>query len=231
MYPREHLLRVTILDRVVDDERGLVDDATPAFYDRSELGERAEARPMANLGHTQGVLEVHGPLLTRDGQDSLHVDAVVPDVEWRHRSEFVHALPVPAHGALDRRRARAFLDVEVASRHGDARREAFDVPFPRSRERLVEVVDVEDEVPLGCCEHAEVGEVCVTTRLHTVASHRGAGKVVGHELRRTAKEREGRDQHPLVAHGHEVRDAGRVRRLETRHWIGPSGIGLPPCVP
>jgi hypothetical protein len=123
------------------------------------------------------------------------------------------------------------LDVEVASRHGDARREAFDVPFPRSRERLVEVVDVEDEVPLGGCEHAEVGKVCVATRLHAVPRHRRASKVVGHELRRTAQEREGRHQHPRVAHGHEVRDAGRVRRLETRHGIGPSGIGLPPGVP
>ena len=124
-----------------------------------------------------------------------------------------------------------FLMLKVASRHGDARRETFDVPFPRSRERLVEVDDVEEEISLRGREHSEVGEVCVTTGLHAVASHRGAGQVVGHELRGTAQEREGRDHHPLVAHGHEVRDAGRIRRFEARDGIGPPGIGLPPCVP
>ncbi len=44
---------------------------------------------------------------------------------------------------------------------------------------------------------------------------------------RAAQEREGRHQHPLVSHGYEVRETGRVRRLESRHGIRSCGIGLP----
>ena len=55
----------------------------------------------------------------------------------------------------------------------DARGQALDVPLERAGKRLVEVVEVEDEVALGRREAAEVREMGVTAELHVEA---GAGR-------------------------------------------------------
>ena len=47
-----------------------------------------------------------------------------------------------------------------------ARRQALDVPLPGTRQRLVEVVEVEHQPPLGRGEHAEVRQVRVAATLH-----------------------------------------------------------------
>jgi len=44
-----------------------------------------------------------------------------------------------------------------AARDGQAGHEALDLPLERSRQRLVEVVDAEDEAPIGSGEGANVG--------------------------------------------------------------------------
>jgi hypothetical protein len=54
----------------------------------------------------------------------------------------------------------------VAAGDGDARGQALYVPFPRTGQRFVEVVDVEQQFPLGRSEPSEVGEVRVTAGLH-----------------------------------------------------------------
>ena len=61
-------------------------------------------------------------------------------------------------------RVTALVRGEAAVAGGDdeARREAQDVPLPRPRERLVEVVDVEDEVAFRRGEQAEVADRCAS---------------------------------------------------------------------
>ena len=71
-----------------------------------------------------------------------------------------------------------------------ARAQAFDVPLPRPGHRLVEVVDVEDEVALGARELAEVRDVRVATRLHAQARHRIRREVHRHHRGRAPEERE-----------------------------------------
>ena len=60
---------------------------------------------------------------------------------------------------------RLALEVQAAGHH-EARREPLDVPLPRPRQGLVEVVDAEDEIALLGPEDAEVEEMRVTAELH-----------------------------------------------------------------
>ena len=75
-------------------------------------------------------------------------------------------------------------------RDRDARDEALEVPFERSRQRLVEVVGVEHEVALGRRVGAEVGEVGVAVELHREAGRRGGREVLGHDPGGSPEERE-----------------------------------------
>ena len=99
--------------------------------------------------------------------------------------------------------------------------------------RLVEVVAVEDELPLGCPEHAEVGEMRVPAELGHQARARRGREVRGHDERGAAEEGEGGDQHPAVADGHQLLHPALGLLLEQRHGIGPvrgwfeRGVELP----
>ena len=57
---------------------------------------------------------------------------------------------------------------------------------------------------LGRCEQAEVREVRVAAELHLEPRPRRVLQVRGHDLRRASVERERRDHHPPVTHGHQI---------------------------
>ena len=115
----------------------------------------------------------------------------------------------------------------VACRDRDTRREALHVVFERTRERLVEVVQVEHQRPLRRRIEAEVRKIRVAAELHVESGGRSVLQVGGHDLRRAPVERERRDHHPAVANGHEIRLAGGVLRLEQRHRIRAVRVGRP----
>src|SRR6516162_1195749 len=71
-------------------------------------------------------------------------------------------------------------------------------PLPRRRERLVEIVDVEDEVPLRRGKTAEVQQVCIPTSLHPQPCYRRARQIGRHQCRRSSIESERRLHHPSV---------------------------------
>ncbi len=68
-------------------------------------------------------------------------------------------------------------EVAVSARRSHARSQALDVPLPRPGQRLVEVVDVEDEPALGRGEDAEVREVRVAAALHRQPGPRRRGEI------------------------------------------------------
>ena len=96
------------------------------------------------------------------------------DVERAYQTSRLPMLGEPPHrrrGTPRRRRARpprARGSSNPRSRAGDleAGGEPLDVPLPRTRQGLVEVVDVEDELAVRGREGAEVREVGVTAELH-----------------------------------------------------------------
>ena len=137
----------------------------------------------------------------------IEVEVGMPYIELPHLGKVGHrsriGLGAGAHGnaaVVARDAARAAADL-------DTRRKTADVPLPGTRRRLVEVVDIKDQVACGAQEHAEVGDMRVTHRLHLDAGDGARGKVACHDDRRAAEERKGRGAHAAVAYGDEVRHA------------------------
>ena len=146
-------------------------------------------------------------------------------------------LPIPANPRIASRYAarrgradrppRLRVEAAVAARDGEARDEPLDVPLERARQRLVEVVDAEDEAPIRRGERAEVGQVGVAAELDLAARARRVGQVRGHLRRGPAEEGERRHQHPPVAERHELRDPGGGLLVEQLDRIGAVRRRLP----
>ena len=121
-------------------------------------------------------------------------------------------------------------EAAVASHDLEAGREPLHVPLPRAGERLVEVVDVEQHLPLGRAEQAEVRQVGVTAQLHGDPAYRGRRQVGRHDQRGAPVEGERRDQHPPVADRDQVGYPARRLLFEQRDRIGAVRSGLPSSV-
>ncbi len=144
--------------------------------------------------------------------------------------EAPHRLAVCLAGAEDRGAGLLRREFAVATGDLEARREALDVPLPGPRQGLVEVVDVEDDAPVGGGEGAEVGEVGVAAGLHPQARVGGLGEVHRHDRRGAAEEGEGRGQHPPVADRDELGYAVLGLLLEHRDRISAVPRRLPIAV-
>ena len=113
---------------------------------------------------------------------------------------------------------------------GEARRHPFDVVLERSRQGLVEVVQIEQQDSLWRCEHAEVRQMGVTTELDFQARVRCVLEIGGHDLGRAPIEGERRHHHPTVTNGDQIRFPGQVLRLQQRHRVGPVVSWFPSAV-
>ena len=160
-------------------------------------------------------------------RDRLEVDAGVPDVEVRHPPEVPDRLPVGArHRPVDH---LPLLRVEaaVAAGDGEAGDQPLDVPLERAGQRLVEVVDAEDQPPVGRAERTEVRQVRIAAELHVQARPRDARQIGRHRVRRAAIEGERRDEHAPVADRHELLDPRGGLLLEQVDGVEPLGRRRP----
>ena len=211
-----------------------------AVDDLGELGGRLQAVTGVRLGgdllgaqsRSLGRLLLRfallGGLRRLDGRHQLDLgEARVPDVHGVHRRELGQGLVVGGHRRQRHLTLLSLGEAVVARRDGEARGHASDVVLERPGQRLVEVVEVEEQGPLGRCEDAEVGEVRVAAELGHQAGPRRVPEVGGHDPRGAAIEGERRDQHAAVAHGHEVGLAGGVLLLQERDGIGTVRRRLP----
>ena len=114
--------------------------------------------------------------------------------------------------------------------------EPLDVPLERRRQRLVEVVEIEDGAAIGRREQPEVRQVGIAAALHAQPRRRAARQVGRHDRRGPAIEGERRDDHPPVPDRHElghprgvllVDDADRVRPARR----APPTRRAPPAAP
>ena len=207
--------------------------------DARELRQRAVAR--AGAGALDGSVDLRGERAVRRAL----VDAVdVQPLERAGQQRLVGEAPdlvAVGRAARDRGRlARVLGSAVLPTRHPDARDEPAQVPLPRARVRLVEVVQVDDQVTLRGGVEPEVAQVRVAADHGRDAGRRQRRQVVGHDDGRPAQEpvrRRGhapdpdRDQPvqaPLVALL-DLRDRVAVRRRplaerRTRHRVaqGPA---------
>ena len=147
---------------------------------------------------------------------------LVPGLQTAHPGRAAHPVPVLAHAGHDDRAPVRGGEPAVAAQDLEAGREPLDVPLPRTGQRLVEVVDVEQHPPLRGAEQAEVRQVGVAAQLHGDAGPGRAGQVGGHDGRRAAEERERRHEHPAVPDRDEFRHPRHVPAVRAAR-SGPVG--------
>jgi hypothetical protein len=187
-----------------EQQRWLVADPPPPVHGFGELAQGLFARALLRLAGEPvqppfylRVLDVHRPA------EILHVDVLVPELQVSHRSEVVHAGAVRAYRPARDLPLRRLVEVVEPGRHNETRGEPQQVPLPRSRQRLVEVVLVEHELALGRGIGTEVREVRVTAELNLEAGRRGGCEVRRHDPGRPSEEGERRDPHSGMALRHQ----------------------------
>ena len=150
-----------------DDQRRIGDDAPLAVDVARELRERLHVVAAERLGDglVEALAHLAADLRAQLRHQLLDLEAGVPDLEIAHPGELRHPRAVGGDRLEDD--ALLLRDREAAAARADqhAHREPLDVPLPRARQRLVEVVDVEDEPSLGRGVEAEVREVGVAAAL------------------------------------------------------------------
>src|SRR3974390_3065017 len=105
-------------------------------------------------------------LIGSGGAERCEIERGVPGVEHRRPGVLGHVLAVAPRGPPCRLAAIGGVE-PVGPAGGDkARNQALDVPLPRRDRRFIEVVDVEDELALGCGEAAEIQQMAVAARLY-----------------------------------------------------------------
>jgi hypothetical protein len=146
----------------------------------------------------------HG-LIRRQAENHIQVEARVPHHQGRHARVFVHVLAVRAHAALRRCMGASAGHTHLAAGRDYADGQVFHVPLPGRRQRLIEVIEVEHQGPLGRGEDPEIEQMAITARLHALAAHRRTRQVEGHDGGGAAKKRQRRLEHAAIANGQEVR--------------------------
>ena len=128
------------------------------------------------------------------------------------------------------RGALLLVEAAIAPGDGEARGEPLDVPLERAGERLVEVVEAEDELAVGRGEAAEVRQVGVAAELGVEPGARAGREIRRHQVGGAAVERERRDEHAAVADRNELRHARLCLLLEQLDRVGAVQGRLPVAV-
>ncbi len=154
----------------------------------------------------------------------VDVDPLIGARQQRLIGEEAHFVPVSGDTRRDRGMALRFRGARVPAGHPDAGDEPAQVPLPRAGMRLVEVVQVDDEVAFRGSVEAEVTQVGIAADDRRDAGRRQMSDVLGHHDGRAAQETVGRRHHaadpdrdqplqPALMRMHDLLDrVGPVRR-------------------
>ena len=156
-----------------------------------------------------------GHELRRDsGQYVFLLDDGIPCGQISHFGIFAHVLSIGTHYSPAECLAALAVLADKLTCDDSACRETFQVPFPRPWNRLVEIVDAEDEVAFGRGEDAEVRHVHVAAKLNLQATDRRWAEVLSHDRRSAAQKGKGRRQHSSVSHGNQFMESGPGLRFK-----------------
>ena len=160
----------------------------------------------------------------------LEIDPAVPNLQPRKPHEAEHVLAVGRNGA-GRQAARAFArHVRRLSRDGDACGQPLDVDGEvDAGQRLIKIVDVEQNVVFRRVEGAKIHQMTVAAGLNRCTRDRLMCKIVRHHRRRAAQKRKRILGHPSVALGQELRHSVFIALRENRDSVPikrPMQIGV-----
>ncbi len=217
------------LNGVADDHRVGGPDAVLPVDLVAHLEERLQAGALACLGDVVAAALHRLLRLERIEQagDLVDVDPGVPDLQEAHCRVAEHLGAVAADGLPRRGVGVAVAEALLAGGDREAGRQALEVPLERGRQGLVEVVDVEDQAPVGRGEHAEVQQVRVAARLHPDAGRRRVRQIPGHRRGRAAEVGKRRRDHAPVPDRHQVGYPGPGLLLEYVDRVRPVRRRLP----
>ncbi len=210
---------LVVADR--DPDRRVLGDPRPSVCHLGELGERPPADPPLALPlDVDGYLVAVGRLEVPE--QALDAGGVVPDVELGHGAVAAHPPLVGVDAGGDRRVGCRPPDPVLPRRHDDARRESLYVPLEGAGQGLVEVAQVEGQVPLRCGPQPEVEHVRVTAQLHRQPAVRLGRQVGGHHRGGAAVVVPRRDRHPLVADGDQLGNPELALRQDRPQRVVPA---------
>ena len=136
--------------------------------DGRQFRQRLRAVPRAGFGDLSfgPAHRFLGQVGFEPGEGVFDVEAGVPDVQDRHGGEFPHRGTVSRRGRNGNPAPLPGGQAVLAACHGHARDQPLDVPLERTGQRLIEVVQVEDQPPFGRGEGTEVQQMSITAQLH-----------------------------------------------------------------
>src|SRR4051794_16328436 len=140
-------------------------------------------------------------------QHGVFVDARIPDLQISHPAILAYPPLIVRRRRLSRRRRVRLIQPELAGGNDEAGGQAFDVPLPRPAQRLVEVVDVEEQIALGTCKNAEVHRLSAAASLNPEPRARRGGQIPSHYRWAAAKIGERRTEHPPKTNRQQMRQS------------------------
>jgi hypothetical protein len=158
-------------------------------------------------------------------EHGLGVETVVVQLQRIELGGHGHRLAVVAQRRLRGIAGLRFAHAAGSRAHGDAGGKALDIPFERAGKGLVEIVQVEHQVPIGRAIPAEVAEVGVAAEFDAQVRAGAGRQIAGHDHGGAAQEREGGAAHSAVAQRPQIRQAGLVLRSQQGQRIGAAASG------
>jgi hypothetical protein len=210
-------------------QRKLVDDPATTVDDRGELvhGLQIVVRVRPRDGLVEDGLGFGVADGCRHRRDQLGIDGPIPGVERGSRRESGQQARIGQRHPQDCGLADFVGEALRPSRDREARAQAFQIPLPRPRQGLVEVVDVEDQPTFRGGEPAEVDQMRVAAQLHHDPCAGSGREVGGHARRCPAEEAELRLDHPSVTDRQELGHPALTLCLEHGDRVRPIRCRLP----
>src|SRR4051812_6987493 len=138
----------------------------------------------------------------------------VPDVEHPHRLQTIEVKSIAFYTAHDRGAAFRPVKSVLTSGHINTRRQALEIPFPRSDGGFVKIIQIENDVALRGAVQTEIIEVGVAVYNYFHSGDRRIRQVRGHYNRRTTEESERRFGHATHSKGNEVLEPSSVAAVQ-----------------
>ena len=178
--------QVGVLIADTRNERRFLNDAPPTCARLGEARQRPVANPMPRAGR--------GPIdfgeqrsVGCGGAKPINVESIVGSGEQRLLRQPSDVLAICGRQLRDRSGALLFGELVLSAGHPHAGGKATQVPFPATRVRFIEIVEVDHQVLLGRGVEAEVAEMSVAANDRLDASGGQPGEVFGHDHRGAAQ--------------------------------------------
>jgi hypothetical protein len=185
-----------------------------AFY--QHLAGKPSQREASDTDLTAQIRAVHQDSKGRYGAPRIHAELR----HGGHRHGRKRIARLMRRAGLAGRAARRWRKTPVvAASDGEARRHPLHVVLERPRQRLVEVVQIEQQPPFGRGEQPEIRQMGIPAQLRVQASHRRVRQIRRHDLGCAPVERERRDHHPAMTDRHQIQLAGAVLLLQETDWV------------